>query len=618
MTGSVLTIGGASGYWGDAPGATAQLLAHPGLDFLVYDYLAEITLSILARARAASVEAGYATDFVTAAMAPNLATIAAKGVRVVSNAGGVNPQACAEALRGLIRERGLPLSVAVVRGDDLAARIPAFAGLDGSVPVREMFTGEPFPAADRVASVNAYLGAFPIAAALDRGADIVITGRCVDSAVTLGACIHHFGWSANDLDRLAQGSLAGHILECGTQATGGNFTDWEDVADSLPEAGYPVADITPDGQFTVTKPAGTGGVVVPGTVAEQMLYEIGDPHCYVLPDVICDFSEVQLADEGEDRVRVSGARGVGRPDTLKVCATWADGFRAGHVWTVVGRDAPGKAQAFASGVLRRTARALEKAGLPPLSETSIELPGSESQFPPLARQPALREVDLKIAVKHPSAAGVAVFLKEMTGHALAAPPGLCGFAGARAKPSPVVRLFAFTVPASDLRVDVCFEAETLALAPLPSPPECSRPRPQAPPAVPETRGEAMLSVPLEALAWARSGDKGDKANIGVIARQSQFLPYIAAALTEAAVADCFAHCLVPGQARPVERFYLPGTGALNFLLHRALGGGGVASLRVDAQGKAYAQVLLAVSIPVPASLAAAHGLPTTYSEEESE
>ncbi|MEQ8516902.1 MAG: acyclic terpene utilization AtuA family protein, partial [Chromatocurvus sp.] len=276
-----MTIGGASGYWGDAPGATAQLLAHEGLDFLVYDYLAEITLSILARARGADPAAGYATDFVTAAMAPNLATIAARGVRVVSNAGGVNPDACAQALRSLIRESGLSLKVAVVRGDDLSARVPAFAGREGSAPVQEMFSGERFPAPERVASVNAYLGAFPIAAALDHGADIVITGRCVDSAVTLGACVHHFGWAADDLDRLAQGSLAGHILECGTQATGGNFTDWEAVADGLWEAGYPIAEVAADGNFTVTRPDGSGGQVSVGTLAEQMLYEIGDPRCYI-------------------------------------------------------------------------------------------------------------------------------------------------------------------------------------------------------------------------------------------------------------------------------------------------------------------------------------------------
>ncbi|TCO77062.1 acyclic terpene utilization AtuA family protein [Chromatocurvus halotolerans] len=617
MTGSVLTIGGASGYWGDAPGATAQLLAHESLDFLVYDYLAEITLSILARARAADPQAGYATDFVTSAMAPNLQHIAQKGVRVISNAGGVNPDACAQALRDLLREQGLALRVAVVKGDDLAMRTAEFAGHAGQAPVREMFTGEGFPPPERVSSVNAYLGASGIAAALDRGADIVITGRCVDSAVTLGACLHYFRWSLDDLDRLAQGSLAGHLLECGTQATGGNFTDWEAVAEGLWAAGYPLAEIAADGDFVVTRPADTGGRVTVGTVAEQMLYEIGDPRRYILPDVICDFSEVQFAEVGEDRVRVSGARGAGRPETLKVCATWADGFRAGHLWTLVGRNAEGKARAFARGVLKRTEQALVAAGLPPLSETSIELPGGESQFPPLSRQSARREVNVKIAVKHPTAEGVAVFLKEMTGHALAAPPGLCSFAGARARPSPVVRLFSFTVPAAGVPSVVAMDDGEHELVPSPavSPPALP-PAPQLP--LPAAADESGVRVSLEALAWARSGDKGDKANIGVIARKPEFLPYIAAALTEAAVAECFAHFLAPGQARPVERFYLPGTSSLNFLLHNVLGGGGIASLRLDAQGKAYAQVLLALAVPVPASLASRYGLTVTHREDASQ
>ena len=614
MTGSVLTVGGASGYWGDAPGATAQLLAHEGLDFLVYDYLAEITLSILARARAADPHAGYATDFVTSAMAPNLEDIAQKGVRVISNAGGVNPDACAQALRDLLRERGLSLRVAVVKGDDLMPRMTEFAGNAEMSPVREMFTGEAFPASARVASVNAYLGASGIAAALDRGADIVITGRCVDSAVTLGACIHHFRWSMDDLDRLAQGSLAGHLLECGTQATGGNFTDWEAVAGGLWNAGYPLAEIAADGDFVMTRPAGTGGRVTVATVAEQMLYEIGDPRRYVLPDVICDFSQVQVAEDGEDRVRVSGARGVGRPDNLKVCATWADGFRAGHLWTMVGRGAEEKAMAFARGVLKRTGLALSAAGLAPLSETSIELPGGDSQFPPRVRRASGREVNVKIAVKHPTAAGVAVFLKEMTGHALAAPPGLCSFAGARAKPSPVVRLFSFTLPAADVPIVVSIDGDDVVLSPTPALPVASLP-PAAQVPLPAEADEVMVTVPLEALAFARSGDKGDKANIGVIARKPQFLPYIAAALTEAAVAEWFGHFLAPGQARPVERFYLPGTASLNFLLNRVLGGGGVASLRLDAQGKAYAQVLLAAVIPLPASVASGHGLRVTESED---
>ena len=303
-----ITIGGASGFWGDAALATPQLLATGKLDYIVYDYLAEITMSIMARARSADDSKGYATDFITAVLARNLENIASQGVKVIANAGGVNPNACAEAARALIAERGLNLKVAIVLGDDLMPRREAFAASG----IREMFSGDGFPDPERIASINAYLGAFPIARALDMGADIVITGRCVDSAVTLGACIHAFGWARDEYDRLAQASLAGHLLECGTQVTGGNFTDWESVVDSLPEAGYPIGEISDNGDVVITKPERTGGIVNVGTVAEQMLYEIGDPQAYLLPDVACDFSQVTLTQAGEDRVLVQGARGIYR------------------------------------------------------------------------------------------------------------------------------------------------------------------------------------------------------------------------------------------------------------------------------------------------------------------
>jgi hypothetical protein len=594
---ATIAIGGASGFWGDAALATPQLLASGQLDYLVYDYLAEITMSIMARARAADENRGYATDFVTAAMGPNLEAIAEQGVKVIANAGGVNPAACADALRAAISANQLGLKVAVVTGDDLTARAAEYTD------AREMFSGDSFPDPEAVASINAYLGAFPIAEALDRGADIVVTGRCVDSAVTLGACIHAFGWGREEFDKLAQGSLAGHILECGTQATGGNFTDWELVVDKLGEAGYPIAAVSADGSFEVYKPDNTGGAVTVGTVAEQMLYEIGDPQAYVLPDVVCDFSRVQLEQLAEGRVRVSGAQGRGAPDSYKVSATWADGFRAGHVWTMYGRDADTKARRFADSVFARAGKILEFAGLPPYTETSVEVIGCESHFGAAGQTGPVREVDLKLAVKHPSAAGIGIFLKEMTGLALTAPPGLTGFAGARAKPSPVVRLFSMLVPKSALTVQVDVEGESVTV----EEPAIGEVVEVPPHEVPTAgQGDEMVEVPLESLAWGRSGDKGNKANIGVIARQPEFVPYIAQALTAESVADYFAHFLAAGAG--VERFYMPGSHAFNFLLHDVLGGGGVASLRVDPQGKGYAQLLLAENVSVPRSLAEQYGL----------
>ncbi len=606
--GSTIRIGGASGFWGDAALATPQLIAGGNVDFLVYDYLAEITMSIMARARAADPSRGYATDFVSAAMAPNLEEIASRGIRVISNAGGVNPAACAAALEAEISARGLSLRVAVVSGDDLMERLPEFRD------AREMFSSAAFPDPASVASINAYLGAFPIAAALDAGADIVVTGRCVDSAVTLGACIHAFSWDRGDLDRLAQGSLAGHILECGTQATGGNFTDWESIADSLFDAGYPIAEIETDGSFRVTKPEGTGGLVSVATVGEQMLYEIGDPGAYLLPDVACDFRNVRLEQLAPDVVGVSGACGRGVPDQLKVSATWADGFRAGQLWTIYGRDADAKARCLAQGIFKRTSDRLAEAGLPDLTEESFEILGSETHFGASARALSVREVDLKIAAKHPSAAGIGIFLKEMVGLALTAPPGLTGFAGARPKPTPVVRLFSMLVDRASVPASVSVDG-----VPVPFSEEPAGSAEQdgsgadtyevpAPTPVPD---DELVEVPLERLAVARSGDKGDKANIGIMARHGDFLPWIAQRLSAAYVREYFAHFLTSQAEGAVERFYLPGSHALNFLLHDVLGGGGVASLRADPQGKGYAQLLLGELIALPRQLAEAHDIDLT-------
>ncbi|MCY4397617.1 MAG: acyclic terpene utilization AtuA family protein [Rhodospirillaceae bacterium] len=597
----IIRIGGASGYWGESAMATPQLLADRSVDFLVYDYLAEITMSILARARAKDPATGYATDFISAVLKPNIREIAAQRVRVVSNAGGVNPGACAEAARAVIAEAGLDLKVGVVHGDDLMAEKERFAE---AAPV-EMFSGEPFPPAAKLASINAYIGAFPIAAALDAGADIVITGRCVDSAVTLGACIHAFGWRPGEWDRLAAGSLAGHILECGPQATGGNHTDWEDIAGSIHNIGYPIGDIETDGSFTLRKPAGSGGMVTVGTVAEQMVYEIGDPQAYLLPDVCCDFSRVEMKQAGRDRVRVTGASGRPAPPDYKVSATWADGFRAGGYFTFTGRNAAGKAQVFADAAIARARAALRGRNLGDFTETSVEAIGAGSQYGPAGDGSVAREVVLKLAVRHPESAGVGMLLREASGLGLATPAALSGFSGTRPRPSPVVRLFSFLVPKADVALGVEVDGVPVPYvepACTEEPGAPARPAPPDDPGADAAPGEPV-DVRLEDLAWGRSGDKGDKANIGIIARRAEYLPWIWRALTEKAVAGAFAHFLDDAAPKPVERFLMPGSNAINFLLHDVLGGGGVASLRNDAQGKGYAQILLDTPIPVPKPLA---------------
>jgi hypothetical protein len=590
-----IRIGGACGFWGESAMATPQLLAGGEVDYLVYDYLAEITMSILARARARDADAGYATDFVSEVMASHLDAIAAAGVKVLSNAGGVNPEACARAIEALIAERCLDLTVAVVTGDDIVDRAAELAARD----IREQFSAAAFPNPASIASINAYLGAEPIRVALADGADIVITGRCADSALTLAACRHAFGWADQDWDRLAAGSLAGHLLECGPQATGGNFTDWRPLANGLADIGYPVAEVFPDGGFVIGKPPATGGVVTPDSVGEQLLYEIEDPQCYVLPDVVCDFSEVTLEQAGADRVRVAGARGRPATDSYKVSATYLDGFRGGMLLSFVGFEAAAKARAYAEAALTRTERVLKAAGAPGLAETSVELIGAgEAVGRPSADQ-GPGEVVLKLAARHARAEGIVAFIRAVTGLALATPAGLAIFNAGRPRPQPVVRLFSFLLPKAETTVVVETGGESL---PIPTvagragePAPARRPDPPPPPG-----SEAVEEVPLIRLALARSGDKGNRVNIGVIPRHPAFLPWIWQALSSEAVAARFADYL----EGPVDRYLLPGMQAMNFVLHDVLGGGGVASLRNDPQGKTYAQLLLDAPIPVSAEIAA--------------
>jgi hypothetical protein len=287
MTDKTVRIGSASGFWGDTASAAPALVAGGDIGYLVFDYLAEVTMSILAAQKAKDPNAGYATDFVQITMKALLPELQRKGIKVVANAGGVNPLACRDALAKVAAELGVDLKIGVVLGDDLSAR----AGEFRERGLTEMFSGAAFP--QRCASINAYLGALPIAQALGEGCDVVITGRCVDSAVTLGVLVHEFGWSPNDFDRLAQGTLAGHLVECGAQCNGGLFTDWETVPD-WDIIGFPIVEAKADGSFVITKIDGSGGLVTPATVAEQMLYEIGDPRAYHVPDVACDFTSARF------------------------------------------------------------------------------------------------------------------------------------------------------------------------------------------------------------------------------------------------------------------------------------------------------------------------------------
>ena len=587
MTEKIVRIGGASGFWGDSSVACAQLVRRGQIDYLVFDYLAELTMSILAAMRAKAPDAGYATDFVDVAMKSVIRDIAAKGIKVVSNAGGVNPAGCAEALRKLAEETGVTLKIAIVEGDDV---LPRMAELRAA-GVRNMYSGAELP--PKILSANAYLGAIPIARALSAGADVVITGRCVDSAVALGPLMHEFGWREDDFDRLAAGSLAGHILECGCQATGGLFTDWESVP-RWEDIGYPILECHADGSFVVTKAPGTGGLVNRAVVAEQMLYEMGDPGAYVLPDVVCDVTGVEVAELAPDRVRVSGARGRAPTPTYKVCATYPDGYRCTAILNIIGIDAAKKARRTAEAILARTRTIFREQNLADYSATRVEVLGAESVYGPHARSAGTREAVLRLAVAHGNRQALEIFSREIAPAGTSWSPGTTGMGGGRPKVAPALKPCFFLLEKSKCEPSITLDGGREVVVVPAAGGYVSDLRKPAPGEILVPQG-ATRSVPLVRLAWGRSGDKGDSANIGIIARRPEFLPLLRAQLTRAAVKQYFSH-LVLGE---VERFEVPGIHALNFLMREALGGGGMASLRVDPLAKGYAQMLLDFPMSVP-------------------
>ena len=591
----VVKIGCASGFWGDTNTAAFQLVHMSDINYLVFDYLSEITMSIMAKAKMTEPSHGYALDFVSRVMTPLIKKIADKKIKVVSNAGGVNPLACRDALQQVISNAGLDLKVAVVLGDDLMDQHAELQKKN----TKEMFSGEDLPA--HVASSNAYLGAVAIRDALDLGADIVITGRVVDSAVVLGPLLHEYQWSLDDYDKLSQGSLAGHVIECGAQCTGGNFTDWR-LVEGFDNMGFPIVEVAADSSFIVTKPAGTGGLVSVGTVGEQIVYEIGHPQAYLLPDVTADFSQVKLEQVGEHRVKVTGATGTAPTNQYKVSTTYPDGNRVLVSFMLAGQDAEEKALAVSNAILTKVERVLALRSVPPFSEKSVEILGTESTYGAHRRIHGNREVVVKIAVKHMFKEACMFFASEIAQASTGMAPALAGIVGGRPKPSPVIKLFSFLVDKDQLNIEVDLNGVRHSVQ-IPKGTDLSV-NTLLVGEVAQLRGDE-IEVPLVKVAHARSGDKGNYSNIGVIARQPEFLPWIRASLTEENVAEYMKHVFegtAEGQSNKVIRYELPGMNALNILLENALGGGGIASLRIDPQGKAFAQQLLDMPVKIPAAL----------------
>jgi hypothetical protein len=427
-------IGNGQGFWGDSVDAPVELLRGGPIDYIGMDYLAEVTLSIMMRQKLKNPDLGYATDFISF-IRRVLPEAVERNVRILSNAGGLNPRACRRQIFEVARQLGVAgVRVGVVEGDDVLQRLPAL--IAAGHPLANMDTGEPLaPHVDRLMSANAYLGARPVVEALATGAQIVLCGRITDTALALAPMIHEFGWGERDWDRLAAGTIAGHILECGAQCTGGNYSRYWEVPD-LWNVGYPIVEAREDGTFTVTKHQGTGGMVTVDTVSEQLLYEMSNPAEYVTPDCVADFTSIRLRQEACDRVEVSGIRGGPKTPFFKVSASYLAGYKSSGQITISGPRAVAKAELAADMVWRRLARA--GVTFPPESR-SVELVGTgvclPGILPPVEGPP---EVVLRLGVRDPDAEKVARFGLELAPLITSGPPGVTGFAGGRPKPQEVM------------------------------------------------------------------------------------------------------------------------------------------------------------------------------------
>ncbi|MES2357348.1 MAG: acyclic terpene utilization AtuA family protein [Gemmatimonadota bacterium] len=433
MTERVVRVASGQGFWGDSLDAPRQQVENGPVDYLMLDYLAEVTMSILQKQKERDPTMGYARDFV-GAMDSVLEAVTERGVRVIANAGGVNPPACATAIQGVAKKRGKSLRIGVVTGDDLLPRLNEL--VEQGHALAHMETGEPLETVrDRVLSANAYIGSKPIVEALSRKAQVVITGRSTDTALTMAPIRFEYGWKDTDYDRLAAGIVAGHILECGAQSSGGNCQyDWRNIPD-LANVGYPIADAYEDGSFVVTKHPNTGGRVSVQTVSEQLVYEMGDPHGYITPDVIADFSTIRIEDAGPDRVRVFGIKGYAPTDKLKVSIAYKSGYKAVGTLVYSWPDALEKAQ-LADRILRER---LERLGLR-FDEILTEFVGASATHGPLAGDAGRNapEIQLRVGVRSDDRATVERFTREIAPLVLNGPPGVTGFAGGRPKVEEIV------------------------------------------------------------------------------------------------------------------------------------------------------------------------------------
>jgi hypothetical protein len=583
----VLRIANCSGFYGDRLSAAREMVEGGPIDVLTGDYLAELTMMILFKNRMKDARQGYARTFLQ-----QLEEVAApcveRGIRIVVNAGGLNPRGCAEAARAIYEKLGLRANVAYLEGDDLMSRLAdlqtqgePFTHLDKRVPLSSL--------SQPIVTANAYLGAWGIAKALERGADVVICGRVTDAALAVGPAAWKFGWARDDWDRLASAVVAGHVLECGPQCTGGNYSFFQKVP-GLVRPGFPIAEMRADGSFVVTKHPGTGGIVTVGTVTAQLLYEISGPE-YANPDVVARFDTVKLDQEGPDRVRVSGVRGEPAPERLKVCINHLGGFKNSMTFVLTGLDVDEKAKLAEDTIWELLG------GREQFAETAVSLRRSSQPDPP-SNEEAFAFLTIAVKDGDPKKVGRA-FSGKAIEMALASYPGF-SMTGLPKDEQQFGVYWPALVSASVVEHRVVMpDGDVIAIEPSCVPSDRDREKPPAPsaPRCEKPTGPVRAS-PLGAVCGARSGDKGGNANLGVWTESDPAYLWLEEFLTVAKLKEL----LPETRALEVERHLLPNIRAVNFVVKGLLGDGVAASLRSDPQAKTLGEYLRAKVVAVPVQL----------------
>ncbi len=586
-----IRIGNAGGYWGDDLTALKRQLSGGPLDYITMDFLAEITMSILQRQQQKNPELGYAGDFLDQ-IRECLPLIVKKKVTVISSAGGINPVGLGKKIIEIAREQGIKIKVGVVHGDNIMDDIDSL--LAKGEKFTNMDSGEKFlKVRDKVTSANVYLGAEPVVKALQEGCQIIVTGRVTDTGITLAPMIFEFGWKSDDWNKIAAGIVAGHIIECGTQSSGGNITDWTDVK-TYDNIGYPIVEMETSGEFTVTKHKNTGGLVSEKTVKEQLVYEMGDPSNYITPDGVARFDSIELKDQGKNRVRISGIKGEPLTELFKISMSYNDGWKASGGILISGPDTYHKAKVAAAAFWKRLGLKFE--------QTRTDMIGSGSIWPKSLESPETNEIILQFGVRDQNKNKITEFGKLLSSLILSGPSGMAVISG-RPRPSQVVAYWPALMKRDNatckvLTLDSDGKQNSFSISFTSETKSSKSPVPLLKKAKGKNAAGKLKTGILQDLCYARSGDKGDTCNVGVLARSPQIYDWLTGYLTAAKV-KAFFKGITLGK---VVRFELDNLEGLNFLLGESLGGGGTRSLMVDPQGKTLAQALLQMPIKAPSSL----------------